>query len=175
MRTSEAKLTIPFEKLDQCTLGPKRRLLNWAGSSPSSRQQARNSHDRAQRKRPAWGERARGEGQADYWIELATAENTLFDSPPINFRVPITTTTITASMTAYSATSWPLSSDHTFDNTEQICCTVGAPFVGLGGGRGSTDGLLRRQEYALDVVQRQYAIKCRIPAARLRFHTTHAR
>ena len=40
-----------------------------------------------------------------YWIELATCEKMLFDLPPISFTVPITTTRITANITAYSATS----------------------------------------------------------------------
>jgi hypothetical protein len=46
-----------------------------------------------------------GSRRANYWIELATAEKMLFDWPPINFSVPTTMTRITASMTAYSATS----------------------------------------------------------------------
>jgi hypothetical protein len=45
-------------------------------------------------------------------IELATEENTLFELPPINRIVPTTSTRITASMTAYSAMSWPSSLDH---------------------------------------------------------------
>jgi hypothetical protein len=42
-------------------------------------------------------------------IELAVAENTLFALPPINRIVPTTNTKMTASMTAYSAISWPSS------------------------------------------------------------------
>jgi hypothetical protein len=53
----------------------------------------------------------------DYWpIELATEENTLFELPPINRMVPTTNTRITANITAYSAMSWPLSSDQSFSN-----------------------------------------------------------
>src|SRR6202790_2089515 len=47
---------------------------------------------------------------ASYWaIWLATAENTLFALPPIRRTVPITITSITASITAYSAMSCPSS------------------------------------------------------------------
>src|ERR1700686_3681611 len=50
---------------------------------------------------------------ADYWaIWLATAENTLFALPPIRRTVPITITSITASITAYSAMSCPSSLRH---------------------------------------------------------------
>src|SRR5271155_2994187 len=45
-------------------------------------------------------------------MELATDENTLLALPPIRRMVPTTITRITASMTAYSATSCPRSSDH---------------------------------------------------------------
>src|ERR1700722_11658975 len=44
--------------------------------------------------------------------ELATDENTLLAFPPIKRIVPTTITNTTASMTAYSATSCPRSSDH---------------------------------------------------------------
>src|ERR1700686_1151655 len=47
-----------------------------------------------------------------YLIELATDENTLFALPPIRRTVPITITSITASITAYSAMSWPSSLRH---------------------------------------------------------------
>jgi len=40
-----------------------------------------------------------------YWIELATEEKTLLAFDPIMRMVPTTTARITASMTAYSATS----------------------------------------------------------------------
>jgi len=43
--------------------------------------------------------------------ELAVAENTLFAFPPISRIVPTTITRITASITAYSAMSWPSSCD----------------------------------------------------------------
>src|SRR3984893_7439541 len=50
---------------------------------------------------------------ASYWaIWLATAENTLFALPPIRRTVPITITSITASITAYSAMSCPSSLRH---------------------------------------------------------------
>src|SRR5580704_15292702 len=48
-----------------------------------------------------------------YWaIWLATDENTLFALPPIRRTVPITITSITASITAYSAMSCPSSLRH---------------------------------------------------------------
>src|SRR5229473_1945126 len=50
---------------------------------------------------------------AVYWaIWLATDENTLFALPPIRRTVPITITSITASITAYSAMSCPSSLRH---------------------------------------------------------------
>src|ERR1700730_11710617 len=50
---------------------------------------------------------------AAYWaIWLATDENTLFALPPIRRTVPITITSITASITAYSAMSCPSSLRH---------------------------------------------------------------
>ena len=43
-----------------------------------------------------------------HWpIELAVSEKTLFTLPPINRTVPTTSTRMTASITAYSAMSWP--------------------------------------------------------------------
>jgi hypothetical protein len=51
--------------------------------------------------------------RSNYWpIELATEENTLFELDPISRMVPTTKTKIIASMTAYSAMSWPSSFDH---------------------------------------------------------------
>src|SRR5690349_11045440 len=44
-------------------------------------------------------------------IELATFENTLLALVPINRMVPTTITRMTANITAYSAMSWPSSSD----------------------------------------------------------------
>jgi hypothetical protein len=41
----------------------------------------------------------------DYWIELATFENTLFALEPTRRTVPTTITRITANITAYSAMS----------------------------------------------------------------------
>lgn len=46
-----------------------------------------------------------------YWIELPTCEKTLLALEPIRRTVPTTMTRITASMTEYSAMSWPSSSD----------------------------------------------------------------
>lgn len=40
-----------------------------------------------------------------FWMEAAVFENTLFALPPITFTVPTTSTRMTASITAYSATS----------------------------------------------------------------------
>ena len=42
-----------------------------------------------------------------YWTELATEENTLLALEPISRMVPTTITRMTASITAYSAMSWP--------------------------------------------------------------------
>jgi len=47
-----------------------------------------------------------------YWIELAVLEKTLLAFVPMSLMVPTTSTKITASITAYSAMSWPASSDH---------------------------------------------------------------
>jgi hypothetical protein len=47
---------------------------------------------------------------ADYWIELAAEEKTLLAFEPTRRIVPTTNTRITASITAYSAISWPSSS-----------------------------------------------------------------
>jgi hypothetical protein len=44
-------------------------------------------------------------------MELATLEKTVFELEPIRRTVPTTRTRITASITAYSAMSWPESSD----------------------------------------------------------------
>jgi len=58
-----------------------------------------------------------------YWIALPTDENTLLALEPIKRIVPTTITKMTASITAYSAMSWPRSSD-------QSCCrnlTTGLP------------------------------------------------
>src|SRR6266700_1645674 len=52
------------------------------------------------------------EKQAVYCTELATEEKTLFALLPTRRIVPTTITRITASITAYSAMSWPLSSFH---------------------------------------------------------------
>ncbi len=49
-------------------------------------------------------------------IELAVAENTLFALPPINRIVPTTKTKMTASITAYSAISWPSSCNQSLRN-----------------------------------------------------------
>src|SRR5438270_6774343 len=45
-----------------------------------------------------------------YWIVLATEENALLALLPTRRIVPTTSTKITASITAYSAMSWPCSS-----------------------------------------------------------------
>ena len=42
-----------------------------------------------------------------YCIELAACEKTVFAFEPISRMVPTTMTRITASITAYSAMSWP--------------------------------------------------------------------
>jgi len=64
-----------------------------------------------------------------YWpIELATEENTLFELPPINRMVPTTSTRMTASITAYSAMSWPSSSDH---NLRKVLKFIPSPFYSV--------------------------------------------
>lgn len=60
---------------------------------------------------------------ADYFISLATIENTLLAFPPINRTVPMTMTRITASITAYSAMSWPSS----FDQMDCRVVKIGPP------------------------------------------------
>src|SRR5216684_2723568 len=58
--------------------------------------------------RATYSNRCRG-----YWATwLATDENTLFALPPMRRTVPITITSITASITAYSAMSCPSSLRH---------------------------------------------------------------
>jgi hypothetical protein len=49
-------------------------------------------------------------------IELAEDENTVFARLPTKRIVPTTTTRITASITAYSAMSWPSSCHHSLRN-----------------------------------------------------------
>src|SRR5438445_9872747 len=49
-----------------------------------------------------------------YCTALATDENTLLAFEPTNRIVPMTTTRITANITAYSAMSWAWSSSHAF-------------------------------------------------------------
>jgi hypothetical protein len=48
-----------------------------------------------------------------YWTELATCENTMFEFDPISRIVPTTMMRMTATITAYSAMSWPDSSVQT--------------------------------------------------------------
>ncbi len=63
--------------------------------------------------RDDWTERGRDYAEAfGYCSELATLENALLALDPIKRTVPTTRTKITANMTAYSAISWPDSSDH---------------------------------------------------------------
>jgi hypothetical protein len=58
-----------------------------------------------------------------YWIELLTEEKTLLAPDPINRIVPTTTARITASITAYSATSWP-SSSHNLPKAQIIVSSL---------------------------------------------------
>jgi hypothetical protein len=70
------------------------------------------------------GRKPAGPSRKFYWpIELATAEKTLLAFPPINRRVPTTITKMTASITAYSAISWPSSSDHNLERPCIITCS----------------------------------------------------
>jgi hypothetical protein len=59
-------------------------------------------------------EKLGGVAALDYWMELATLEKTVLELLPISRTVPTTITRITASITAYSAISWPSSSNHKF-------------------------------------------------------------
>lgn len=56
-----------------------------------------------------------------YWIELATFENTVLELLPMRRIVPTTMMRITATITAYSAISWPASSAH---NLRMTCDTL---------------------------------------------------
>src|ERR1700722_17805324 len=66
-----------------------------------------------------------------YWIELATDENTVLALDPINRTVPTTMTRITASITAYSAISCPLSPLHRL-RTSSIKSPSGCDFFEVG-------------------------------------------
>src|SRR6266480_4722474 len=55
-----------------------------------------------------------------YWIVLATEENALLALLPTKRTVPTTSTKITASITAYSAMSWPCSSFQRFRGRSSI-------------------------------------------------------
>ena len=55
---------------------------------------------------------------------LATAENTLLALEPTRRIVPTTITRITANITAYSAMSWPSSSDHSL-SVNCLCSLLG--------------------------------------------------
>jgi len=55
-----------------------------------------------------------------YWTELATEEKTLLALEPMSRMVPTTITRITASITAYSAISWPRSSAHILRSNSAI-------------------------------------------------------
>ena len=57
-----------------------------------------------------------------YWIELATEEKALFAFDPTKRIVPTTRTKMTASITAYSAMSWPSSSFQRFRG--RYCITL---------------------------------------------------
>ena len=57
---------------------------------------------------------------AAYWIELATEENIVLALVPMSLIVPTTITRITASITAYSAISWPSSSRQSLTRTSFI-------------------------------------------------------
>jgi hypothetical protein len=68
-------------------------------------------------------EREAGREYPFYFMSLATVENTLFVFPPIKRTVPMTMTRITASITAYSAISWPSS----FDQIPRSFFKIGPP------------------------------------------------
>src|SRR5215471_388536 len=68
---------------------------------------------------------------AHYWIELAAAEKALLALEPMSRTVPTTSTRITASITAYSAISWPDSSDHSLCMNLDIPCLLPGGLVGL--------------------------------------------
>src|SRR5580698_241662 len=62
-------------------------------------------------------------------MELATLEKTLFELEPISRTVPTTITRITASMTAYSAMSWPSSCDQSLLRKSFIVHPLGREFA----------------------------------------------
>src|SRR5215472_15917443 len=76
--------------------------------------------DRSTPARPTGGKTSVRRHRLSYWMELAAAENELLAFEPIKRTVPTTSTRITASMTAYSAMSWPESSDHSLRNILNI-------------------------------------------------------
>jgi hypothetical protein len=84
-------------------------------------------------------------------IELATDEKTLFELPPMSRMVPTTRTRITASITAYSAISWPCSSDQSlFINLAilpSICWCCGARLSCRDRTRLSIPSCIRRHEF----------------------------
>ena len=57
-----------------------------------------------------------GQGTNSYWSELPTSEKIVLEFDPMSRTVPSTITRTTASMIAYSATSWPRSSDQNWKN-----------------------------------------------------------
>src|SRR5580698_9357688 len=64
-----------------------------------------------------------------YWLmELATLEKTLLELEPISRIVPTTITRITASITAYSAMSWPSSCDQSLPRKSFIAYPPGRVF-----------------------------------------------
>ena len=85
-------------------------------SNPGERQGGADRTGLEVSSRVHWRSRlgSRGKKTWDYWMELPTLENTLLAFEPIKRIVPTTITRITASMTAYSAMSCPLSSVPSF-------------------------------------------------------------
>src|SRR5271156_271448 len=61
-----------------------------------------------------------------YWMVLPTCENTLLAFEPMSRTVPTTITRITASITAYSAISWPLSSSTNARQTAFVIFATGS-------------------------------------------------
>jgi hypothetical protein len=77
-----------------------------------------------------------------YCSELATEENALLALEPTRRTVPTTSTRITANMTAYSAMSWPSSSNQALRKIEHIICLLSAIRRGGDSGRRTFQGKL---------------------------------
>ena len=64
-----------------------------------------------------------------YWTALAACEKTVLAFVPIRRIVPTTKTRMTANITAYSAMSWPCSSDHNLRINSDILSSGGLGYL----------------------------------------------